>query len=197
MATATPTFVAVPLGADWVVEAEVVNRSGVATIRQLRVVPAHSERDGELVIHGAYLAGEPVPDDAYIGDGLTVRQLREIRIQPLLAGAVEPVRIRGQDGRLIELQTELSGMSSRTPRRGARLGDRELVELAARYLDLVKAGSRTPVQDLLRSADVKYSAAGLRDALAKARSRGLLTRSPRGRAGGELTAAALQLLGRA
>lgn len=63
--------------------------------------------------------------------------------------------------------------------------------LAAQYVELLKTTS-TPTKDLSELRN--YSASSTRDFLNQARTRGLLTRSAKGRAGGELTEKARELL---
>lgn len=80
---------------------------------------------------------------------------------------------------------------------GARAGeeskgrtDRELAELAAVYVS--KRGERAPVE--ATAEEVGLPATVVRDALHKAREKGVLTRTQQGRAGGELTPWAMALL---
>ena len=81
---------------------------------------------------------------------------------------------------------------ARRPRPG-RSGRPDIfyARLAAEYIELLRTGS-TPTKDLAEKHH--YSPASMRDYLNKARSRGLLTRPQRGRAGGELTDKARRLL---
>ncbi len=76
---------------------------------------------------------------------------------------------------------------------------------AVAYAERIRAGSRTPIKDLARRPQVRIEgyvsrrgptgAAGtVRDIVHRARTRGLLTESAVGRAGGELTAKAMRLL---
>jgi hypothetical protein len=99
-----------------------------------------------------------------------------------------------------------SEMRRRRPGRAGRPDSFYLVWAVA-YVERLKVGSRHPVKDLaehppkvvrgyISDADVT-SEATVRDFIHQARERGLLTRSPKGRPGGELTPKAEQLIKRA
>jgi hypothetical protein len=62
------------------------------------------------------------------------------------------------------------------------------------YVAALDGGSRHPVQDVARQLGQGHNATFVRDAIHRARERGLLTRAPRGKADGELTEKALALL---
>jgi hypothetical protein len=81
---------------------------------------------------------------------------------------------------------------ARHPRPGRRgRDDIYYARLAAEYVELLTTSS-TPTKDLAEKHH--YSATVMRDYLNQARSRGLLTRPERGRAGGQLTEKARDLL---
>jgi hypothetical protein len=86
--------------------------------------------------------------------------------------------------------------SARRPR-GVRRDDRFVAEVARAYCELVQHGHPEVIDELCRLLDkrgVDYAPSGVRELLAKARERGLLTDAPPGRAGGMLTEKALQVL---
>jgi hypothetical protein len=79
------------------------------------------------------------------------------------------------------------------PRPGrAGRSDRDYAELAARYVATIDDKSPAPVADLAR--EMSLDEMTVRHLLTAARKRGLLTPAPPGRAGGELTDKAIQLL---
>jgi hypothetical protein len=81
---------------------------------------------------------------------------------------------------------------ARNPRPGRKgRPDVFYARLAAQYVELLKSTS-TPTKDLAKLRN--YSDSSTRDLLNQARARGLLTRSAKGRAGGELTEKARELL---
>lgn len=92
---------------------------------------------------------------------------------------------------------------ARRPGRKGR-GDLHYATWAAAYIERLDAGSRTPIKDLAAkppirvqgyvSTERQVSPETVRDILSEARSRGLLTRPPAGRAGGALTDKALRIL---
>jgi hypothetical protein len=82
-----------------------------------------------------------------------------------------------------------------TERRGKRQPDYFYASIAALYVEAHTVGSRRPVADVADQLPTAYKAPFVRDALSKARERGLLERSAGQRhAGGELTAAGRQVL---
>jgi hypothetical protein len=99
-----------------------------------------------------------------------------------------------------------SQMQRRRPGRAGRTDSFYLVWAEA-YVERLAAGSRRPVMDLAEhpprpirgyvSNESEVSAATVRDFIHQARERGLLTRSPAGRPGGELTPKARRMLKRA
>jgi hypothetical protein len=82
------------------------------------------------------------------------------------------------------------------PRRVGRRGRPDLyyARLAAAYVSAVESGNPRPVAAVAEQLGDGYSSAYVRDALHRARERGLLIRPPRGRAGGRLTNKALAML---
>jgi len=87
-----------------------------------------------------------------------------------------------------DLRVWASGLNKRPGRRGRSA--RDYAAIAALYVDAY--GSGTEVKDVADA--LGYSTASVRNFLSEARRRGLLTRVGQGRAGGELTAEAIELL---
>jgi hypothetical protein len=80
--------------------------------------------------------------------------------------------------------------------RGKRRGDNFYARIAALYVDAHTAGSRRPVADVAAALPATYEAPFVRDALSKARARGLLEAPPGARrAGGVLTDRGREALG--
>jgi hypothetical protein len=77
----------------------------------------------------------------------------------------------------------------------SRQGDEYFARLAQRYVELVAAGSKHPIQDLAAEGGVKPS--HIRDAIFRAREKGYLTSSHGPRPGGSLTQAGRDVLQRA
>jgi hypothetical protein len=92
------------------------------------------------------------------------------------------------------------------PRRPGRAGrsDEYYAVWAAAYITRLRVGSRRPVSDLaadppiliegFQSTDGKVSRSTIHDIIHTARERGLLSASPKGQSGGELTAKGRELL---
>jgi hypothetical protein len=82
-----------------------------------------------------------------------------------------------------------SAKSIKAPRRVGRRGrpDSYYAKLAAEYVAAIESGSPRPVAAVAKKLGRGYTVEYVRDALYRARSRGLLTGPPRGRVGGRLT----------
>jgi hypothetical protein len=127
-----------------------------------------------------------VPDQA---EHLTARRLRNLPVGELCDAAIGALRA-GPMGYLLQTgahqvtwRRTLDGQH-RPGRRGRP--DRFYAEVAAEYVDAL-AGGR-PIKDVSRERFL--SASQVRDLVSEARRRGLLTKPPKGRAGGHLTAKA-------
>ncbi|MFN8019841.1 MAG: hypothetical protein U0P45_17235 [Acidimicrobiales bacterium] len=86
------------------------------------------------------------------------------------------------------------------PRVGrGRRPDRPYAEVAARYVAALEADPRAPIRHMLETEGIEAGGieteSSLRAKLNKARVRGLLTKAPAGKPGGELTDKARRLLG--
>lgn len=139
----------------------------------------------------------PQPRWTLQGDGpaLTARQLRRIPVGELVDAARRYIRSDALARLRPLLPHDTPGTWAyefeQAPRPGRRgRGDRFYAEVAALY---VRALDRpAPVKQV--ATWLKYSTSRVRDLLHEARRRGLLTGSPRGRAGGELTQRGRDLL---
>lgn len=144
-----------------------------------------------------------IPDDA---PPITARLLRRVPLGELQAAAeswyrrqvvphvertVSRARARPA-GKASGFRADLEAWSSALDTRPGRQGrpDREYAAVSAMYVAAL--GTGTEVRDL--AAQLGYSTSQIRNSLYAARRRGLLTASPRGRAGGHLTEKAQRLL---
>jgi hypothetical protein len=122
-------------------------------------------------------------------NGITVDVLRSLRVGPLHAAVRAWLQLPPNAGPGIDVdRNELGG-----PRRPGRRGrpDSFYAEWAARYVTAMREEG-PPLPRLREEYDFDMST--IRGFLYEARRRGLLTRAPSGRAGGELTAKARGLL---
>ncbi|MGH9380853.1 MAG: hypothetical protein ACRD2Z_09610, partial [Thermoanaerobaculia bacterium] len=186
---------------------------------ELRVVPTPPpDAEGRPVVVHFRPDGEPLGHHEPPGDGLTagllkdelvvgrhiyeyfpraLRQARDSAVWSL------PVVFEGKDGE-VKQETTLFDLyfgsrgfdpevKPKRPRRGPKgWPDEDYARLADAYLKACESGSRSPVADV--AAERGMTADALRQALHRARRRGLLTRQTTGRAGGELTPRARALL---
>jgi hypothetical protein len=141
-------------------------------------------RDGEVTIRGI-----TVTPTAEAPPTLTKRFLNGIPFETALPAARAAVE-RAATRRL--RPGDLSAMLKWAPRRPGRRGRPDLfyAGFAWRYVMLLGDGSTNPVRDLaaeLRAFGHDYTDTQVRDYIAEARRRGLLTKSGRGRSGGQLT----------
>lgn len=151
-----------------------------------------------------------LPDRELPEPGLTTRALRSFSTTEaesiargwpkLLVGSKHwPSRRRPTPSEVFEeLGEEYAGFDSRmlgATRTGKR-GHSDLLyaQLAAEYVALVESGSKKPLAELARRHGLKHATVADRIRTARDPKRGLLTPSPRGRPGGELTRRALDLL---
>lgn len=185
------------LGDEWLVQYVIEVQDGASVITGARVTP----------IADKSRSWPPKPGTAPSG-GLTARTLRAIRTGPeLIYNKTQPgldleavrrdfAERSKQAGSKLRIRSnrELIPPPMPLPRRPGSSGRPEVfyVDIAARYVKAVDDGSRRPVADVAKQ--LGYSHQYVRDLLNGARERGLLTRPPRGRAGGQLTDEARRLL---
>jgi hypothetical protein len=188
---------------DWRFDYRFIEQDSEIVVSELRIAPAprggteeqwHSRtRERPKRRKGSSYEEPDVP-----ADGLTARTVRNgLSFMLALDGA----RFRGQ------FDLRQSGVPRRegsfftdealnAPQRVGRRGrpDRHYAALAKAYVDAVESGAAAPVDAVARRVGKNWSHDRVRDALHRARQRGLLTKPPRGRAGGQLTDKALALL---
>jgi hypothetical protein len=125
-------------------------------------------------------------------NGLTVDVLRGIKVGSLHVEVRSWLQLPPNAGPVLDIdRTELGGVR-RTGRRGRP--PKFYAEWAARYVAAMR-DSGPPLQRL--ALEYHFDPSSIRGFLYEARRRGLLTKAPPGRAGGELTARALELLAEA
>lgn len=150
------------------------------------------ERDGATIIAGINITPNADPFHSTIPEpgtappgGLQARDLRHIPM------GVPTINAKTQDDR--------PGYPNTMPpaRRPGSLGrdDAYYLDVAIRYVQAIEHGSRQPIADVAEQMG-GFRRGHVRDLVAEARKRGLLTSAPKGLAGGKLTAKALRLLER-
>lgn len=169
-------WVNLPLG-EWEAQARVEAQDGQPVVAELRVAPW---RHWKAECSPATPAG-----------GLTARELRRLRLGEALAAAHEKIDfLLGRDAHpesVLNIEPlgfergKLGKPAGRAPR-----SDDYYATVAMAYVDAVRAGSRSPVADAAQALG-GFDRTYVRDLLSEARRRELLSRPPKGRAGGELT----------
>jgi hypothetical protein len=160
-----------------------------------------SSSTATYLLEGAWITSWPVVAsrssrvDVYQGLGesvaLTSRQLR--RLQPARAIRETMTALRDLEGAPSAL-TEILSRNWRSAETGNSRSSSllRLAAIAARYVDRINAGDRTPVASVAGELGLKQEQ--VRDRLHRARYAELLTPASRGRAGGQLTQFAVDLL---
>jgi len=202
-------WVVLPLGEDWDSYVRFASQEGHPVVAELRILPRtdtpgvpadldEHEHDWDDVIGGMTPTHTPA-------GGLTTRALRDVhlgRALELAYGQLGRAFERGRRHPTFPVPVSFAEQAVSTPRRPGRKGreDRFYAIVAAAYVDAIERGSRTPVvsaaEALSNARSGPYEPPYVRDLLHVARQRGLLTRPPRGRAGGQLTDKARALLQR-
>jgi hypothetical protein len=192
-----------PLDEQWDSYVRFVPQEGHPVVAELRVFPRtgtpgvlshHDPLDGQWVEVTRGLTPEvPTPEG-----GLTSRALRGIHLGRALELTYSQImdafererRYPGSRALVSEVYTEEAVSVPRQPGRKGR-DDRFYAAVAAAYTAALEDGSRQPVvaaaKTLSSAWEGTYNATYVRDLLHVARQRGLLTRPPKGRAGGHLT----------
>lgn len=127
------------------------------------------------------------PEDGVPDGGITTRLLRGLRTGDLIASLRA---VRGQ-ARSYGVEGPDLAVGTRVGRRGR--DDRYYAEWSAEYVSALD-GSTRPVEELARRHSL--SSSQVRNLIYACRRRGMLTSAPPGRAGGELTRLAIELLER-
>jgi hypothetical protein len=178
-----------PIEPGLIAEYDLRVRDGVPIIASVRVVATTPG------LH--YVAGEDLPPGAPItGDGVTARALRRVpvNLHDLVAEALRPHRVEWLNDTAFRRTIRMA------PRKPGRRGRSDLfyAQLAQRYVETAKTSS-SPVADLAKALSTRRRTIDrdwVSDQIRVARRRGLLSDPPRGRAGGQLTERALELLKR-
>jgi len=179
----------------WLVHYRMVSQDGRPVVAEIRVTPPA----GELPLGGvpARVLREITLELAY--DAL--RSVAETYVEGRSRDQHGPVPRTRQHDKWNEwlLGGSLDAILD-TPHRPGRQGRSDLfyARIAEAYVALCDAGNRAPIRDLaarLREKEEWYSDESVRQLVNKARNRGLLTESPPGRSGGQLTQKARDLLG--
>jgi hypothetical protein len=153
----------VALGHGVVADCVVADLNGRPALTELRLRSAYEGRTAEI----------------------TARFLKSIRFGDLLEPARQGLAELASDPLWAEAAS-MWGFLREQPRPG-RAGhpDKVYALVALRYVRALERGSARPVADVAKAMGLSRSR--VRDLLHEARRRGLLTRPPRGRAGGEMT----------
>lgn len=218
-------WIEVPLGSEWVGACRLLPRDGWPIVAEVRVFPADDggvdpvvDRPGdEDKIARGFAEGTSVirrepgrwsvderGTDAYVPDGgLTSRLLREVRI-PLVVNIARkhlstfyeewPQLISASEAPLEFLAFAGIEHGDRHVKRRAH-DDRFYAEVAAAYVSELRDENKAPHVALARRWCITRSRA--RDRVHEARRAGMLTLSPPGKAGGNLTPKAQEILARA
>ena len=181
---------AVPLDDDWKVEYTIVERDGNAVIAAVRMCSI--DAIDEQPITGT----ERIPEG-----GLTRRKLREVPMNAeVIARALTPHEIPLRGGGAVKLGAagfSQAALDDAGKVRGRRRSDLLCAEAARIYVQACNSGARAPVQavqEALAESGRHYSFDGVREILRDAERRGLRTGTTRGRAGGQLTLRAEEIL---
>jgi hypothetical protein len=171
----------------WLIALRLAKQQGTAVVAEIHLA------------RGDVFKGPSLEDTDLPPGGLSARRLQGVRLGEVLAALRERARF---DRKLKDLGsfffTNSLGLSVEDltpPRRTGRKGhpERYYAEWALAYVELLSAGVEWPIKDL--AAGRGYSEATVRGVINRARKLGLLTPSPPGKAGGELTSRATALLG--
>jgi hypothetical protein len=158
---------------------------GTPVVTEIRVSANHVETWIDAETSSATLGLEP--SETFPESGLTATLLRKVAVERLVKRGLSQIPETLLERPWIKW---LSTDRSRVGRSGR--GDLFYAEWAAAYTALVNSEEPTPIVRLKKEEDLSQSQ--VRTILGEARRRGLLTRAPRGRAGGSLTSRAKSIL---
>lgn len=185
------------LTSEWRVALRLVSEHGRPVVGEARVFPIESRTQGP----GRWSAEEKGSKAAAPAGGLPTEILRRVKLG--IAHETFPAVMRYQARHLKDDPFDIMGLDSigisraavDSPKRPGRRGQSDLfyAELARDYVALVENGERAPVQEL--AARRHYSPGTVSLQIYDARhARGVLSESPRGKAGGHLTMYGRRLL---
>jgi hypothetical protein len=146
-----------------------------------RILPEVAVTDRGLLLRRLVIE----PSDGMPEPGITTRMLRQLRTGDLIAALRAAAR---QNEQIFGDAPDLS-VTTRVGRRGR--DDLYYARWAVAYVEALARSAR-PIEDL--AARHNLSASQIRNLMHACRRRGMLTASPPGRAGGELTPRAIALL---
>jgi hypothetical protein len=178
----------------WVAAYRLIPQEGRPVVAEVRVFPDENAPRPQGRWSAERLGDQaPVP----VG-GVPARVLRQLRVREHLA-LYDDIVQRHQDQQSFRVSLLDHGFTQVVKEAGRRgRSDLFYAEIASAYVSL--AAARAPIQrlrDRLEEEEGLYFAeATVRDFVNQARRRGLLTPSPPGRPGGELTTQAQELLSR-
>ena len=184
-----------PLDEDWLSYVRFAAVDGRPVIAELRVLPTAAQfgEAGDPWLAPTLDRTEwPEPPD----EGLTSRALRRVHLGEAVDRAHKEIQKRLERDRERErrrLMPKFTAEAVSAPRQPGRRGrdDRFYATVAAIYVEALERDPRRPVvlaaQILSKRRRGTYKPAYVRDLLHVARQRGLLTKPPKGRAGGQLT----------
>jgi hypothetical protein len=192
------------LGDGWVAAYRLMMKSDRPVVAEVRLFP-----DDPPVSRGPGQWSEQA--SAVPSEGIPGRALRDLRLTFALERFSRFLRLIEGDPKLAKQLLGAHGIplgarpAKRRPGRAGR-ADAYYLAFAMAYVERLAEGSRRPVQDLAEhppkaikgyvSDGLVASPATVRDIIHQARVRGLLTGSPPGRPGGELTPKAKDMLKR-
>jgi hypothetical protein len=173
---------------EWQVWAYVIlTPGGTASLGELRLLPRGFSDDGEE---------HPLAAEVPLG-GIPARLVRAINAGELLSlaqrAASEAADKFSRDKKVHS--KAFVAFANATSQRPGRKGHpiEHYLAWAERYVEKLRAGSRRPIAEL--ASDTDWDQTYVRDTIRDARNKyGLLTPTGQGRAGGELTAKALELI---
>ena len=172
----------VSLLGGWKVAYRLIAQDGQVVVAEVRLFPHEDGTNQE--VPGVW-SGELLGSRAKVPfGGITSRLLRDIKMGEHRKSV--PVVLK-KLRRWAPVSVERSRLARAEPRRQGRppIDEVRLAKIAKRYVEALQAGSERPIVD---TADaVGLTSSGTRDLMYKARRRGILTPTIRGRSGGQLT----------
>lgn len=183
------------LGDGWLAAFRLIPQDGQPVVAELRIFPEEENPKRKRGQWSAHMLGL---DAIAPRGGLTARVIRRVRLEDVQSAFSEVianlVQRFGSETPLPPLDPflsririeEIARLANQRPGPAGR-DDTFYAAVAANYLARIRAGSKQPLKEL--STELSRPTSHVRQLLATARDRGLLTRAVQGRAGGELTEA--------
>ncbi len=168
----------IELSDGWIASYTIDSEDGRPVVSELRI----HRKDGDQIPTG----------------GLTTRTLRTVEIHKHIAEARDVLRWHYELGgkRALEIMKRFgfteAAIKGRPLAKNAKARDYYYVKLALTYVNALESGSQTPTVEVAKKFRLDSTRAT--ELIHKARKRGLLTPSPKGKAGGQLTDEAFALL---